>query len=314
MPIDRRYVEAAYKFILERDPESDEIVTRHAHNFSSIDELYNSFINSKEYSCKINRKTISDYQLLEKIDVEVEVSSSIMNKIFKKINEEWQWLSQENPYWSVLTNPNYKNEKIDDKRKKEFYESGKRSADILFSSLKRNGIEKDLSKCVCFELGTGVGRITMHLANQFKRVVTADISKNMINISRKLFTELSIENVDFVHLENVWDIDKIKSYDVFYSLITLQHNPPPIQYYLINSIAKNLKKGGFLVFQVPFYMPEYRFVVKEYLEDTDYYMEMHALPQKYIYEIFQKNKMTPLETLCDAHTGEFGSALYIAKK
>ena len=69
--------------------------------------------------------------------------------------------------------------------------------------------------------------------------------------------------------------------DFFYSVIVLQHNPPPVIMELIRIALTALKPGGVAMFQVPTHINDYRFDLKEWLA-TDHAldMQMHCVPQE----------------------------------
>ena len=69
--------------------------------------------------------------------------------------------------------------------------------------------------------------------------------------------------------------------DLVYSVIVLQHNPPPVIHMLVRAFLKALNPGGVAYFQVPTYRVGYRFSPGEYLENegkTHAMMEMHVIP------------------------------------
>ncbi len=70
--------------------------------------------------------------------------------------------------------------------------------------------------------------------------------------------------------------------DYCYSLLTLQHNPPPVIAYLVKALLKRLKKGGVAALHVPIRHPFYRFDLTQYLvpEPAGSTIEMHILPRE----------------------------------
>jgi SAM-dependent methyltransferase len=86
-------------------------------------------------------------------------------------------------------------------------------------------------------------------------------------------------------------------FDVFFSLIVLQHNPPPLIAFLLRTLLNKLEPGGLAYFQVPTYRFGYRF-------DPDAYIaselklgvpEMHVLPQHVVLRIADEAGCRPLE-------------------
>ena len=93
--------------------------------------------------------------------------------------------------------------------------------------------------------------------------------------------------------------------DLVYSIIVLQHNPPPIISLIIKGFIKARNSGGAALFQVPTYRIGYAFCLEKYLsnEATKQEMEMHLLAQKNIFQIVKKQGGEIVEVLEDAYTG-----------
>ena len=94
--------------------------------------------------------------------------------------------------------------------------------------------------------------------------------------------------------------------DLVYSVIVLQHNPPPVIHMLVRAFLKALNPGGVAYFQVPTYRVGYRFSPGEYLENegkTHAMMEMHVLPQRIIFQTACEESCELVEVLEDDWTG-----------
>ena len=83
------------------------------------------------------------------------------------------------------------------------------------------------------------------------------------------------------HVRTVDEMVNLERVDLVYSLIVLQHNPPPVIRLIVRAFLKALNPGGVAYFQVPTYRGGYRFSPGEYLENEakkHVMMEMHVLP------------------------------------
>ena len=76
--------------------------------------------------------------------------------------------------------------------------------------------------------------------------------------------------------------------DLFFSLMVLQHNPPPVIAFVLQKILHRLKLGGIAFFQLPS-MGE---------------IEVHILPQKYVYAIAEREACRVLEVQPDGCVGQ----------
>jgi SAM-dependent methyltransferase len=117
----------------------------------------------------------------------------------------------------------------------------------------------------------------------FSHVIAADISADHLRIAETVLAERAIRNVSLVHLNTLKDLAEIGPFDVFFSVIVLQHNPPPIMAYILRKILQQLNHGGVGYFQIPTYAKGYAFGIDEYLcqiKEGHDRMEGHVLPQK----------------------------------
>jgi len=173
----------------------------------------------------------------------------------------------------------------------------------LLSTLSRNQIAVANLK-TCIDFGCGVGRLSVALAAQFDQVTAVDVSASHLAIANQVFTKRHISNVATLHLAQITDVHTLPCVDLIYSVIVLQHNPPPVIRYLLCALFGRLNPGGVAVIQLPTYLPKgYRFVANEYLVNGGTGMEMHALPQRVIFRDARTSGIDVLEVLEDSWTG-----------
>lgn len=304
--MDHQTIELAYKLILGREPESQEVVEKKAQSLHSIEEVRNEFINSDEFRINnVSKQTIRDFLIHQYrchyLPIEVECPISQLNALFSRVKVQWSKLGETEPYWSVLTTDKFKLENIE-KEMEGFYKSGKSDADLISVFAERNLV--DVPNGACLELGCGVGRITRFLANRFNRVTAVDVSKGNLDIAQKYLDEHGIENVDYLLCKEPDDINRLANYDIFVSFIVLQHNPPPLQFFMLEKILQHINRNGLCLFQTITYFEKYNFSIDRYLASIDPVFEMHCLPQKYVFNILQKNNFKILEVTQDYWAGE----------
>ena len=297
----------AYELFLNRKPESQEVITNHlrAKNYK---ELVFNFIRSVEFISKNYNKSMS-VNLVEigNYKVDVFISNENLHRCLEIIKLSWTHLGLTKPHFSVLTNANYLPEKFEI-NSDSFWKSGDNEKIMILDILKKYNIfnfkELDFS-----ELGCGVGRVTNSVAREFKSIHGYDISSNHIALAKNRSKELNINNINFsVVAEN--PLEDYTKTDIFYSRIVLQHNPPPIIYILIGNMLKALKPGGFALFQVPTFKIGYEFDISKYLsKDHQLDMQMHFIPQRYIFDLVQNNQCKVLEVREDNSIGMLGHAI-----
>jgi hypothetical protein len=98
-------------------------------------------------------------------------------------------------------------------------------------------------------------------------------------------------------------------FELWFSRIVLQHNPPPIAAMILRRALGLLAPGGLAVFQVPTHAIGYRFRVAEYVNGLGQPggIEMHVLPQPVVFDIVRDCACEPREVLEDFSAGPSGS-------
>jgi SAM-dependent methyltransferase len=305
-------VKAAYRLILGRDPENEEVLLKHALEARSLDDLRRIFLCSPEFQ-HIAWARVPWLQSPERpldwppIAVETDASDAKLSLMMRHIEENWHRLGLLDPHWSVLTNEAYRASNISHSEA-PFYESGKPDIDRFVRTAER--CDASLTGLThCFELGCGVGRMTVWLAELFEGVVAADISLTHLSVARQALNRWDRRNVDLVHLDSFSAFEDIPQFDVFFSFIVLQHNPPPLIAALLKAVLGKLRPGGVAYFQVPTYRLDYRFQIDEYLRKTSPTdgMEVHAIPQHILFEILRQSGCRLLECREDHWTGDYGT-------
>ena len=131
-----------------------------------------------------------------------------------------------------------------------------------------------------------------------------DVSASHLGIAREALERRGLTNVRTHLLETIEGVDALPPVDLVYSVIVLQHNPPPVIRALFAGLLGRLNPRGVAVIQVPTYMPAgYRFDLEEYERTGGKDMEMHPLPQREAFAIAKAAGVDVLEVLEDSWTG-----------
>lgn len=297
----------AFRLLLGREPESEAVIEHFlpTPNWANLREV---FLNCAEFKVKSDPgagiDVSTDYinALADKIDVEI--SEPHFARLIAHVQASWETLGREQPHWSVLTNPRFLPGNIEN-NVDSFYETGESSVQILEKAAARAGKELS-SDWSCFELGCGVGRVTSRLVKRFKHVLAADISYPHLAIASEHLKTAGVENVDFLQMKSLETLESLEPFDIFYSVIVLQHNPPPLIFRMLQLILAKVRTGGCVYFQVPVASPNYRFSIDEYLSKIDRgegKMEMHMLPQVYLFRLLDEQGFRLLDFQRDNSTG-----------
>ena len=227
--------------------------------------------------------------------IETELSAIALQDMFQHVERCWTALGEQEPHWSVLTQPEYRAARIVDSRVK-FYQSGKHDANMLLDAAARCGVRLP-TRGACFELGCGVGRVSIWLASIFDRLLAADISTPHLREAEQEFRSRNLLNASTIAITGMNMLGALPPFDCFYSVIVLQHNPPPVIRWMLETILGQLRSGGIGFFQLPVHLPNYSFVANTYLNtlETRQEMEVHALPRSALMKVLQRANCSLLE-------------------
>eukprot|EP01032_Pedospumella_encystans_P008667 gene8667-10260_t len=300
----------AYRLMLGRDPENADVVNNLCQTVHTVAKLREVFIGSAEFQQRMGELLGSQQFVRQRhpftmpsIPVEVGVSREALAQMFERIHQAWEYLGETDPYWSVVTQPQYHMDQFDS-HKDQFFKSGKYSADLFFAALRRNHVNPNLIG-LCLEVGCGVGRVTNYLAQTVERVLGADISAHHLEIARDHLAKEGRSNVTLKQLTDIRSLNDLPPVDAIFSVITLQHNPPPVIAWMLRTLLGCLKPSGVAYLQIPTYRNGYLFEADRYLNTPPTKsLEMHFLPQHEIFKIVDEAGCRCLEIREDSMVGE----------
>jgi ubiquinone/menaquinone biosynthesis C-methylase UbiE len=163
---------------------------------------------------------------------------------------DWEDFSRIDPLWAVLSDPS---KRFGGWSHDEFFALGERDVAHFLEVCGRHGLPRGHSRALDF--GCGAGRLTRALSSRFESCVGVDIAAPMIEAAR----DLNRDRPGCEFLVN--DSDDLacfgdETFDFVVSHIVLQHVPgrSSILRY-IGELARVLRPGGALVFQLPRSVP-----------------------------------------------------------
>jgi SAM-dependent methyltransferase len=303
-------IKACYRVLLGREPENEAVVQAST-RLPSYEALLAGFLESEEHLQRFPHGYRRCYMQPAR-QVDVEVSQADLEAMFERIRAEWSALGEEDPYWSVLTHDVYRGKRLSPAEAEVFFATGGDAVRILETFAGRCGVELPAGRCV--EFGAGVGRVTAHLARRFQDVVAVDISPGNLAICEAVMAEQGADNVTPLLLRSPADVRSIPDYDVLFSTIVFQHNPPPVQAFLLDVLLSKLRPGGAFLFQTPTHALGYRFDVAAYLASKPMGMEMHNMPMAEVIRLIGQHGAVLHEVLMDPWTGLYGSHTFFGVK
>jgi SAM-dependent methyltransferase len=307
--ITRDQILLAFQLFLGRDPEDENVIQQLLLETKNLASLRDKMVINPEFIQKL--KIIPHPKLSMQVPpMQVDLSPSIeqLNQILVRTTLQWKSMGVDKPFWSVLTNPGYLNENIE-QNKEYFYQSGVDELANFFAALNRSNLQiQPTFKCI--EFGCGVGRVTGALATHFASVIGVDVSHEHLQLAESYIQEQGLANVELAQLTKLQELAQLGNFDFLYSQIVFQHNPPPVTKYILEQLLAQLNPNGLAYFQIPTYKIGYSFSVEQYLNSDDMpEMEMHYLPQDQLFSMIAKANCTILEIREDTAIGPSLSAI-----
>lgn len=294
---------AVYRFLFDNEPDGTLDLAQVLSDGVTWDGVRKAIYASGQFQEFLSRRQIGSKSLdgpARRVDIYVDATK--LKKMFARIEAAFTELGKTEPYWAVSTNDNFRKENISTHRT-EFFERGKNDINTLLQFATRANMDlRSFGKC--FELGCGVGRVTFHLAQIFNKVIGWDIAKPMIAEAKMNASEFGYDSVDLHAVEEFSEFEDLKPFDFFFSRIVLQHNPPPVSFYILSKVLEKLRAGGVALFQIPTYGFGYSFDADRYLlSPPKNSFEMHCVPQRAILDLLEQRGCKILEIREDGATG-----------
>ena len=309
----------AYRIFLEREPESAEAVAHHRAAHADRASLYRAMLASPEFLDRVSfpavRAALHGLMSAPPPQVQHDAPPEVMARMVARIRDQWTRLGQTEPHWSVVTAERFRarNLAADPESLAFFRHTGAREAGLIDTFAARTGVAAPTGLCV--ELGCGVGRVTRHLADRFDRVLALDISPGNLALADAYMAEEGVTHVETRLVRGLEDFDALPPMDAFFSVITLQHNPPPVQKAMLRAVFDRLKPGGVALFQLLGEQAGYVFDAEDYLSGAAPEMEMHVLPRAVVLADMATHGVRPLDVVADARTGAIiGSTTFYGVK
>jgi trans-aconitate methyltransferase len=300
----REEVAMAYRLILGREPESQSVLDDYQRSCHDLTSLREAFINSAEFRSQRLAPRFLPADLGPPLVIDLELTPALLQRMFQRVEDSWQALGKAEPYWSVVSLDQFRSANFPS-HAAEFDSTGKRDVDRLLAWLVRNHIDPK-AIASCSEYGCGVGRVTTWLASHFPHVCGYDISAPHLQLARQHLSKKGIRNVALLKLDSVASVSALEPADLVFTIIVLQHNPPPVMSHVLRMLLRSLNSGGAAYFQLPTYAVGYHFDVASYFSTSlspGASFEMHVLPQSTVFEIVEDEGCRVLEVQPDPYVG-----------
>ena len=316
-------ITSIYEALLQRgpDPEGLQLYSNELRSGVTLFDILRKFLESEEFLSLSEFQPGPSFPLdsAPAMSTQASFSPTERRAMWDHIADVWSNFGDTDPFWSVLTEERWRARNMENAAiLASFYETGEGEVRRLEAWMKRNGLHLG-PDAICAEYGCGVGRITHALARRFNRTVALDISPPHLEAARSRLFDQGIKNVEFVLVRDEADLDQLAGADLFYSIIVLQHNPPPIMVDILTHAFAGLNQGGIAFFQIPTYGLDYSFSVEDYWKNLaqEKTMEMHFLRQKVVLELGEQHNVILIEIQpdwCVGHAHRWISNTFLMQK
>jgi 2-polyprenyl-3-methyl-5-hydroxy-6-metoxy-1,4-benzoquinol methylase len=297
MRITPKLVRELYLAFLEREPENQEIIERKIEKSNGdLGTLLKDFLDSFEFLVK---KSSRFYTLIRNQNFD-ELDPQVQKQLFTVTLKQWVEWGNSDPFWSVLSDEKFKQDKFK-QFESEFWISGQRDVDNISNIVDKYQISVES----VLDFGCGVGRLTIPLSQKYQSVFGMDISPGNLTIMKhKAELVGKSEVISAIQMSKFQSFDQIPPCDLVLSLITLQHNTPPIQSALLRELLGKVKEGGMIYVQIPTYsLDQAPFDIEQYLSSPPRDMDMYGLPISEVCEIFEACNVQLIKVFQDNWAG-----------
>lgn len=285
-------VAAAYRWILGRLPESEQVVRAQVAAVETSEDLRRRLLASAEFRVVGGFAGSPALPVGPAPAIELDAPPEAVARLLVLQQRLWQRLGETAPHWSALPQLIYRPEHVGDSRR-SLYASGREERELLMAVLGRLGLDPARFRHLV-DFGCGVGRATLHLAALCPEVTGVDFAPAQLAVARQEALARAMDHIAWLAVRGGATMPA-GGCDLWFSRRTLHHNPPPVIRALLRRSFAELRPGGLAVFQLLTFGDGYGFVVADALAaGAPQRAEHHALPQP---EVFALAAAAGLEVL-----------------
>jgi SAM-dependent methyltransferase len=164
-------------------------------------------------------------------------------------DEAWEHFGQTDPYFAVLTSPEFHGQLSGPERTK-FFRSGEAHIQEMFTII-RQRLDPSFNPSRALDFGCGVGRLLLPLAARCREVTGVDVSPSMLSEARRNTDAVGATNVRLVKTD-----DRLSTvegpFDFVHSYIVLQHIPVERGESIVRTLASKLAANGVGMFHATY--------------------------------------------------------------
>jgi SAM-dependent methyltransferase len=154
----------------------------------------------------------------------------------------WEEWGRRDPYFGVLTQPQFRQRNITESTKLEFFDSGRRHVDFVLQTI-RQYIDASFAPQTVLDYGCGVGRTIIAFAPLAKEVFGVDISPSMLAEAQQNCVDRNLSNVKLSLTDDLLSTVSGR-FDLIHSFIVFQHIAPERGRQIFSKLLAFLSPGG----------------------------------------------------------------------
>ena len=172
-----------------------------------------------------------------------------MRPFLNDSDRDWQEFGETDPYFAVLSAPEYHG-RPDEAKRAEFFRSGETHIDRMVAII-RASLDPAFAPATALDFGCGVGRLLIPLAARCGEVTGVDISAAMLAEARRNCLAAGISNFKLLPSD-----DRLSAvtgqFDFVHSYIVLQHIPVARGEQIVRALAARIATNGVGMFHVTY--------------------------------------------------------------
>jgi SAM-dependent methyltransferase len=165
-------------------------------------------------------------------------------------DDAWVAWGEKDPYFAVITSPEFRRGAMDGQALAKFFEMGERHARYVLDMCRRR-VDPGFKPRSALDFGCGVGRVTLPLAREVEHAVGVDIAPGMLAEAEANAQRLGIGNVEWVRSDD--GLTGVRSqFDLVHSAIVFQHIDVARGRRLFQRLLECLAPGGIAALQITY--------------------------------------------------------------
>lgn len=165
-------------------------------------------------------------------------------------DKAWQEWGERDPYFAVITLPEFRMGRIDDAARQRFFEMGAHHAKYVLALCRRH-VDPQFAPKRVLDFGCGVGRVLLPFAQDAEEAVGVDISPAMLAEAQANAERMGIGNVTLLQSDD--ELTRLEGqFDLVHSAIVFQHIDVRRGRRLFARLLEHLAPGGIGAIQITY--------------------------------------------------------------